>query len=85
MIHVRPTGSLDKLARNTASIYFLLLSMVTNRSQQTQHRRLAIFDATNSHNCRSRLFAQARDGSRPADPMADHLLHTRGGQCGVQI
>jgi hypothetical protein len=26
---------------------------------------------------------KARDGSRPVDPMADHLLHTRGGQCGV--
>jgi hypothetical protein len=24
MIHVRPTGSLDKLARNTASIFFLI-------------------------------------------------------------
>lgn len=68
MIHVRPTGSLDKLTRNTASYFFSLLSMVTNRSQPAQHRRLVIFDITNSRNCRSRLLAQAREGSRPADP-----------------
>ena len=86
MNRVRPTGSLDKLARNTASIFFSLLSIVTNKSQQALHRRLVIFDVTNRRNRSSRLFAQAREGSRPADPRPIiYFIPVAEGNAGSQI
>lgn len=55
------------------------------RSQQAQRRRLVIFDVTSCRNCMSRLFAQAREGSRPADPRPIIYFIVAEGNEGSQI